>query len=296
MSNAPMGELRKEVAVGLFAFAVIGALFVFSIFVTGDTLWSKGREVNVMFADVMGLRKGDNVVSRGMTVGEVKELIIDKATGKVKVRCLLTTPLDLKADCHAAVVPTSILGGRQLALFDGSGTALLADDAPIPGQTPQDVMQELGEVVREVRDTLKKGALDDLAVAVKQVKEIAEKINHGEGTLGLLVNDKKLYNDVSVAAADLKAITTGFREGKGSLAKLMNEDAVYNDLKTSMANMRDISQRLADGKGSLGKLLSEDESIYNDAKGVLKDFRGAIDDYRESSPILTFTTIMFGAF
>jgi phospholipid/cholesterol/gamma-HCH transport system substrate-binding protein len=296
MSNSAAGELRREVTVGAFAFAVIAGLFVFSIFITGGTFWSKGREVDVIFTDVMGLRKGDNVVMRGMTIGEVKNLDLNKGGGRVKVVCLLTKSVELKSDCTAAVVPTSILGGRHLALFEGKGTEPLADGTTIEGQAPHDIMQEMGDVVREFRDTLKKGALEDLAETFKQAREISEKINKGEGTLGMLVNDKTLYKDLASASADLKTITTQVREGKGSIAKLLNDDTVYNDLKTSMANMKDISQRLADGKGSLGKFLSTDETIYNDAKGVLKDFRGAIDDYRESSPILTFTTIMFGAF
>ncbi|MEI6970778.1 MAG: MlaD family protein [bacterium] len=296
MSAGPNGDLRKEMMVGVFAFAVIVALFMFSIFVTGGTFWKKGREVNVTFSNVMGLRKGDNVVTRGMTVGEVKNLEIDRKSGRVRVTCMLVTPLELRTDCSAAVVPTSILGGRQLALFEGEKAELLADNALIPGQDPQDIMNDAGDAISQIRDTINKGLLDDLSSAVKQVKEIAEKINRGEGTLGLLVNDKTVYNDIAAVSSDLKAITAGLKEGKGTLAKLMNEDTVYNDLKTTTANLRDISQRLSDGKGSLGKLLSEDESIYDDAKGVLKDFRGAIDDYRESSPILTFTTIMFGAF
>lgn len=332
MNDASNADLRKEVTVGVFAFAVIIGLFVFSIFVTGGSFWRKGQTIEVIFTDVMGLRKGDNVVTRGMTVGEVKALSIDKTTGKVRVSCFLGTPVDLRADCSAAVVPTSILGGRQLDLLPGSmNAAAWAGGEPIPGKAPHDIMAEVGDVVREIRETIKKGALDDLGATIKSAKEIADKINKGEGTLGLLVNDKTMYKDITSVAADLKVITAQIREGKGSLAKLLNDDtvyndlkvtmanakdvsqrladgkgtlgrlmsaddAVYNDLKVSMANMKEISQRLADGKGSLGKLLSADESIYNDAKGVLKDFRGAIDDYRESSPILTFTTIMFGAF
>jgi len=218
-----------------------------------------------------------------------------------------------------------------LVLFEGKSHEPLAADTAIEGQLPHDIMKEAGEVVRRIRDTLTNGVLDDLAVTIKQAREISEKINKGDGTLGLLVNDKTLYTNLMAVAADIKGITTQIREGKGTLAKLMNDDTVYNDLRTSMANVKDISQRLADGKGALGKLLStdetvysdlktsmanmkeisqrlvdgkgslgkflsSDESIYNDAKGVLKDVRAAVDDYRESSPILTFTTIMFGAF
>ena len=296
MSKVSASDLRREVTVGAFAFAVVIGLFVFSIFVTGGTFWSRGSEVDVLFTDVMGLRKGDNVVTRGMTVGEVNNLDIDRNSGRVRVTCLLSKPVELKSDCSAAVVQTSILGGRQLALYGGKAADPLKDGTAIEGQAPHDVMQEIGDVVRKVRESLDKGALDDLAATIKQAREISEKINRGDGTLGMLVNDKTMYTNIVAVADDLRAITTQVRDGKGTLARLINDDTVYNDLKASMANMKEISQRLADGKGTLGKFLSSDETIYNDTRGVLKDLRGAIDDYRESSPILTFTTILFGAF
>ena len=94
----------------------------------------------------------------------------------------------------------------------------------------------------------------------------------------------------------LKSITEKIDKGEGTLGQLVNDKATYHDASVAMANLKEVSQRLVDGKGTLGMLLSEDDELYSNAKLILRDVRAAVDDYRESSPILTFTTVLFGAF
>jgi len=297
MNDLLAKELKREVTVGVFAFAVMLGLFAFSIFVTGGAFWNKGRQLDIMFDNVMGLRKGDNVMIRGMAVGSVKALELVKETGKIRVTCSLTVPVRLKADCSATVVATSLLGGKHLSLSEGSANQPdLAEGTIIIGLRPKDLIADAGAIVQDIKNALRDGALDDMKGTLKAAREIADKINKGEGTLGLLINDKSLYNDFASAAVDIKAVTTQIKDGKGTLSKLINDDAMYADLKATTENLKEVSQRLADGKGFLGKLLSKDEQLYDDAKLLLENARAAVDDYRESSPILTFTSVLFGSF
>ena len=74
-----------------------------------------------------------------------------------------------------------------------------------------------------------------------------------------------------------------------------NDEQVSEDLKVTAANLREVTQRLADGEGTLGKL-SKDEELYDDARYLMEDIRAAVDDFRETAPILTFTSVFFGAF
>jgi hypothetical protein len=45
----------------------------------------------------------------------------------------------------------------------------------------------------------------------------------------------------------------------------------------------------------LGKLVN-DESLYNDVKSAVNEVRLAVDDFRETSPVVSFTTLLIGAF
>ena len=48
--------------------------------------------------------------------------------------------------------------------------------------------------------------------ALKGVSEVVEKINKGEGTLGLLLNDKKLYSNLETSSKDLDKLLVDLKE------------------------------------------------------------------------------------
>ena len=49
------------------------------------------------------------------------------------------------------------------------------------------------------------------------------------------------------------------------------------------------------GEGFIGRLM-QDDKMYEDVQGMINEARATIDDFRETTPILTFTSIFFGAF
>jgi phospholipid/cholesterol/gamma-HCH transport system substrate-binding protein len=75
---------------------------------------------------------------------------------------------------------------------------------------------------------------------------------------------------------------------------LSQDDQLYEDLSASIASLRRISEAMEKGEGTLGKLLA-DATVYDDLSQLLKETRATIDDFRENSPIVTFTSVFFGA-
>ncbi len=92
----------------------------------------------------------------------------------------------------------------------------------------------------------------------------------------------------SSVVADLKAISSQIQAGQGTLGKLIYDDALYNDLN-------EVAKKINSGQGTLAKLVNDDE-LYEQAKKALIEVRAAVDDLRETSPIVTFASIYFGAF
>lgn len=330
-------EMTMELTVGTFMFMILLALGYFTIVLGRASLFEKKYPMEVEFSDVMGLRKDDNVVLRGMTVGKVKSLSL--SDGRVRVLAMLDNPVQLRKDYKIVIVTTSILGGRYLEVREGSHTSPLLDRAVMPrGETPYDLMSEAAAVVHDIRWSLNEGGIrTNLEAAVASIRDITGKISNGEGTLGKLVNDDGAYQDLRAIERDLVQVATNFRaisekvaRGEGTLGKLVMDDSVYTNVQQVAANLREISDRLAAGEGTLGKLLSKDDqlyrdfaatasslsnltakiergegllgklmnddSLYTDAKSALGEVRQAVEDYRETSPVVSFTTLLFGAF
>ncbi len=124
-----------ETSVGLFAVAVFAILFIFTVVLSRDALFRSSTTMRFAFQDVMGLRVGDNVVSRGVTVGKVDDIAFTEDA--VLVTALLTTPVYLREDFRAEVVSSSLLGGRNLLLTEGTPSApLLPPEATTAPHAP----------------------------------------------------------------------------------------------------------------------------------------------------------------
>lgn len=289
-------QVFVESMVGLFSFAVIAALFLLTVVLSQDSLFRKERPVEILFDNAMGLRVGDTVSARGVTVGKVKQIELKK--DGVHVLALLKTPVHLREDYRIDVLPTSVLGGRYLNIHEGTYASEPMRPAPklLQGSPSTDLISAATKTVEEIRKALNDGILEDFKVTMAQVRKIAVKLGEGEGTLGKLINDDAVYEDIRQVAANLRQVSDTVAKGEGTLGRLLAEDDhVYEDLAATVASFRDMSESIAKGEGTIGKLVG-DEELYLEFQALLREGRAALDDMRETSPITTFTSIFFGVF
>jgi phospholipid/cholesterol/gamma-HCH transport system substrate-binding protein len=303
MSDKYTKELSIEVLVGFFMFVILIALGVFTIILSRQNFLQKRYPVAVLFSEVSGLREGDPVFLRGMKVGVVKETALDNS--HVVVRADLDVPVQFREGYKVEVVASSMLGGKQLKIEEGSlSAALLPEDALITGTEPTDILEELGAAVaglRQMTDQVSagKGTIGKLIQddeLYNNLRDVSAKLAHGEGTIGKLLNEETVYNDLKTTMSNLQEVSGRLANGEGTLGKLLaKDDQLYQDISATMTNLRTITDKVGSGEGTLGKLVNDD-AIYVEAQKLLKELRAAIDDMRETSPVTTFSTVLFGAF
>lgn len=325
-------ELTLEVIVGAFMMTVLLGLGYFTILLSREAWFQKRETMEVLFSNVMGLRDGDSVICRGMEVGKVKSLHM--ADDGVHVLISLQHPLDLRTNYQITVETTSILGGRNLLIDQGSESAPVVEPIPLyAGTPPKDLLSDATALVSGLRKTLiEDGTMDNLRAATADLRTLTQRVSAGEGTLGkLLSSDSKLYDDLAATVGSLKAVADRLEKGQGTLGKLLSEDdALYADLAATVKSLRATAERIEKGDGTLQKLLADDaklytdlsdgvaalkhiaervdrgegllgklttdETLYNEVRGAVNDVRQAIDDMRETTPVTTFTSVFFGAF
>lgn len=131
----------------------------------------------------------------------------------------------------------------------------------------------------------------------KDLGAVAARINLGQGTLGrLLSEDESLYEDLEATFANVRTVSNHLAEGKGVIGKLLSsDDQFYEDLRATVASLRDFSEDLSAQDGTVGRLIN-DETLYIKVESLVDEARATIDDFRETSPITTFSSIFFGAF
>ena len=159
---------------------------------------------------------------------------------------------------------------------------------------------------------------NDLKTTMSDVSEISARLKRGEGTLGkLLSSDETLYNELMKTLANASAISGDIREGKGLVGKLLREDdPIYGNVDEAIASFKkacnsmdatatfesanklldslnQAAVKLNNNEGSIGKLLNDDE-LYNEITGLAKDVRQVIDNFRDTTPISTFGSLIMG--
>mgnify|MGYP003614331773 CR=1 FL=1 len=322
-------QIVIEVIVGIFSFAVIAVLFALTTMLSEEVLFRQYTYLDVVFNSVNGLRVGDEVNARGVTVGKVKGIAL--APDGVHIRVRLDQPLELREDYRIAVMAGSVLGGRFLQVEQGSpDEPVIALDQTLQGSEAAELLDSATRTVEDIRNALNDGVLADLKASMAEIRKITTNLAEGQGTLTRLLNDEQLYGEIQQIAANIRTISGAIADGEGTIGKLVMDDDIYAQVKAVAANLNDISARLANGEGTVGRLLSEDDQVYQDLAATIKEIRGiaesvgrgegsvgklladeelyqqiqalvregraALDDLRETSPVTTFTSIFFGAF
>ena len=142
----------------------------------------------------------------------------------------------------------------------------------------------------------------DVKETVASAKTIAGRLERGEGTVGkLLSSDESVYQDLKASLGNIREATEKLKDSKGLLGKLTSDEKLAADasalierLAAASADLATVASRLEKGEGTLGKL-SADSKLYDEVTALLKDVRQIVDNYRDTTPISTFGSLIGGA-
>ena len=223
----------------------------------------------------------------------------------------------------------SMLGGNYLLLEEGVGETVDLETTFFVGETPTDWMQDVSKIAKNLRELTQReeitGIITNLEALSAKANLIAARLERGEGTLGRLLGpDDSLYHETRTAVTNavrllvnLDATAQRLKNGEGTIGKLLGDDKLYGELEAAVGDFRNacksfdgkstmesaqrlldnlnvVAQRLKDGEGTVGRLLADD-SMYKEVDGLIKDVRQVLDNYRDTTPISTFSSLATGA-
>src|SRR5215471_20136155 len=178
--------MSRSLRLGIFIVATLLMLAV-GTFLIGERqfLFARTYRLNTTFKTVAGLVEGAEVRVGGLHKGIVKRITLPSGPdGGVAVLMKLerSTAEVVRTDSVASIETEGLLGAKYVAISFGSDDAPeVTDGAGIRGDDPVDIpdlMKTAGAVLTNVQD------------GSASIKEIAAKVNAGQGTLGAPVNDK----------------------------------------------------------------------------------------------------------
>jgi phospholipid/cholesterol/gamma-HCH transport system substrate-binding protein len=280
MANKGATELK----VGIFVFLGILALLYLTFRLAQEAFAPKDTyRLYAVFDSVSGLIKGAKIEMAGVPIGKVGEISLTPE-GKAKVELLIFKRYKVQEDATALVRTFGVLGDKFVEIRPGSSQAYLSEGGMIAKtESPVDldqILANIGPTVEGLKEVLgTQEGKENLKILVANIKDasesfkkIAEKVEKGQGTLGKLVADDKLYKDLSATSQSLKNIAQQIERGEGTLGKLVKDETLYKTLKNTASNLEKVSHKLERGEGTLGKLINEDE-LYKDLRVLSKDLK-----------------------
>jgi phospholipid/cholesterol/gamma-HCH transport system substrate-binding protein len=291
-----MAEKTPYLKLGIFVVAGL-LLFIFGIFLIGKRKnpFADTFVVEALFDNAGGLRKGAPVRVTGIEKGVVDQLVIPSEPGG-KVRVIMKLDGDtqtlISRESIAHVRSQGFLGEKFVEIEIRDLSPDSSSQTSIPDQTSAGkdriVIQGVEEEDLDKLVTKANQTLDSLHGAIGEYREIATKINSGEGAVGQLLNDKELYRNVRSSVESIQSsskrleeIANHVRRGKGTLGDLVYGKELTPQISATLEDARRSAQRLSSlmndiqsGKGSLGMLI-HDEQAATDLRETLKSGRRA---------------------
>jgi phospholipid/cholesterol/gamma-HCH transport system substrate-binding protein len=199
----------------------LGIFIVFALLILAAGVFWIGRKqflfhstyrLSAEFQNVAGLNGGAEVRVGGIHEGTVRQIQLPtKPNENVRVLMDLERPTQnvIKKDSIATIRSEGLVGDKFVEISFGSEHApRVKNGDTIRGEPPLQISDLLNKTDQVLDST--KGAVDNLNGTANNLNSITTKINQGQGSLGALINNKKIFQNV-------QAGTSAFQENMEAL-------------------------------------------------------------------------------
>lgn len=281
----------KEIKLAIVAILSVVIIYLGIIFLKGLKLFSTDNIYYVAMKDVGGLAKSAEVMSKGMKVGQVKDIQYDADKQMLTVAVELNDGLVPTKGSYANITK-ELLGAPKMNIVMGDDPmALLSRGDTIPGSAGSDLMSAVGDMLPQIQQMMPK--LDSIISA-----------------LNVLVNDPAIASSLSnleYVTNNLKTTTDGINSLLASdVPKLMSKaNGICDNLQTTtqkldmvdfaglsdnanktldaangtMQELQLFTNRLNNPNSSIGRLMN-DASIYNHLDSTAANASLLLEDLR----------------
>lgn len=283
----------------LFASITLAVL----IFLMSGTigLFSSKMSLYAYFEDAGGLRVGAPVKLEGVDIGNVSgislvsrdkqpppdrttpaadlpqptpaggkpvpETPIDKPV-KVKITINEKYLFNLRKDSIASLATAGVLGE----------TFMNIDSTLATGGQIQNGDTLLTHKVGSLNDAISatQSTIENVDVLVRRADRILSAVETGQGSLGLLINDKQLYRQLNSTLAEAQGLVADIANGQGSLGKLITTNEMYDKLNATVDKLNKIADDIDKGPGTIGRMM-QDPALYNRANDAIAKINTSLD-------------------
>lgn len=158
------------------------------------------------------------------------------------------------------------------------------------GDEMGELFANLNSLVTENREAFKHTMknLETLTASLNSTEGTIGRLINDDGAyneiMATVAEIRGAATDARGSLANVQGVFDRIENGEGTLGILLSDDRIARDLESTMANFQKLSETLNSGEGTLGKLLTDDE-LYRELQAILQKAQRALDGIGDSGPI-----------
>jgi len=252
----------------------VGSVIVFALVVLGFAMYKLGQSANLFtkryrlyafLPSANGLRQGGQVTIAGQlagTVANIEFLPVDADTTR-NLELVLEVDREMqqqiRTDSRARLRTMGLLGDKLLDISPGTpGHRALADGDTIVVGESVDYEQLLAQA---------SGAVGDVVQLTHDLRAITSALAAGQGTMGALLTDRRLYDELDATLAGTNAALARLQSRNGTLGHLLDDPTLYQNLTGMVASVDTLVTQMRSSQGTLGRLI-RDDTLYTHLVGI----------------------------
>jgi len=269
---------RLEIMVGLVIVAGVVAA-VFGTLWLQDASFGRGtQEVEALFQEVGQLMRGNSVKLRGVTIGQVQEIMVEPDGNAVRVRMRIRDGLVLPENRAVLLAPESMFGDWQAEIVnpgdhsqfnfyqpDESGVMggyALPDFSRLTAAADQ-ISANLSVLTERVEEAFTEETARNLSQAINNIQEVSERMRLLVEAQAGAVSD--LASEFEASAVELgqaaHAAQLTFTRAE-ELLGAPTTDSLMLDARATLANLKTLSQEVsAATQGAQGMIMRVDSTF-----------------------------------
>ena len=283
---------KRQVRIGLFVLGGLIATIILLFQLTNPSMFRGRYRITTTVDNALGLRTGDPVQMRGVTIGSVNRFEFGGREEEVVITLEIDGRWPIPEGSTTQLVQPGLMAPRTVEVLPGPGPGTIGRGDNIPGVARRGLLDDtegLGEkgqiALDAIADLLSEKNLDAFSGSAEGLNDLVAELSN------LVESERENLAEVIQSfrrAADGLAETTG-PELREDLASLMARgDSAMGRINTTSesiervaASLETILAHIQNGEGTLGKLWASD-SLFTDLTGAVESARTLMDDIREN--------------
>ena len=261
-------KIKRELKVGVFAVLVIAVAWWGIKWLGGQNVLLTNNIYYVYYDDVSGLQESSEVKLRGVKVGNVTDIVLER--DRVLVELAVETKYEdmIPSNSIAEMGAAGLMGGVEIVIKQGDSAEPIANDAFLEGRVKPDMIGMLADggsaLIEELNATVESlhtmldgnsEAITSLVANLESVTATIYKVLASGQIQGALNNLSSFTNTLAENEARIDSMLANLDNFTGELA----EADVVSKLTTTVESLNGVLAEINNQEGTVGKLLNDSE-------------------------------------